>query len=225
MAAAQAISVKPEQVKPLNIVFDFGAVLLHWQPAQLIEKHLPQYAANADAAAQLAHTLFHHNDWQSFDAGLLPLHEVSRRTAQRLGMPQDLLHAFFEPIGDNLRAIDESVQLVRELKALQQRGAPLGLYFLSNMPEPFSRSIERQHEFMPWFDGGIFSGDVKLIKPDAGIFKLLAEQQGLHSNPILFIDDSLPNVQAAQALGWRTVHCQEPAAMVQAVWDEVLADI
>jgi putative hydrolase of the HAD superfamily len=206
-------SLDAKNVQPLNIVFDFGAVLLHWQPALLIRTHLPQYAGSEAAALQLARDLFH--------AGLLPLHVVSERTAQRLQMPQELLHNFFEPIGANLQAIDESVALLRELKALQQNGAPLGLYFLSNMPEPFSRSVEQTHEFVQWFDGGIFSGDVKLAKPDAAIFKLLTERYGLNDKPILFIDDSLPNIHAAQSLNWQTIHCQDAVDMVRAVWQRI----
>jgi putative hydrolase of the HAD superfamily len=214
-------SLDAKNIQPLNIVFDFGAVLLHWQPALLIRTHLPQYAGSEAAALQLARDLFHHSDWQSFDAGLLPLHVVSERTAQRLQMPQELLHNFFEPIGANLQAIDESVALLRELKALQQSGAPLGLYFLSNMPEPFSRSVEQTHEFVQWFDGGIFSGDVKLAKPDAAIFNLLTERYGLNDKPILFIDDSLPNIHAAQSLNWQTIHCQDAVDMVRAVWQRI----
>ena len=59
----------------------------------------------------------------------------------------------------------------------------------------------------------MFSGDVKRIKPNTEIYELLAWREGLAPGDTLFIDDSVPNVESAMALGWQALHCTSPAAL------------
>ena len=195
----------------MNIVFDFGAVLFDWQPARLAAQHFPERAATPAQARQLARDLFGHADWQGFDCGTVSLDAVVTRTARRLDLPAARLHDALAPIGEELAPIACNVELLAGLRERRDRQADIKLYFLSNMPEPFARALEQRHDFLQWFDGGIFSGDVKLGKPDPVIFKLLASRYGMASaDNTLFIDDSLVNVRAAGALGWQTIHCEAP---------------
>ncbi|MDB5932395.1 MAG: family phosphatase, partial [Polaromonas sp.] len=146
----------------MNIVFDFGAVLFTWQPAQLVAQHFPALAATPAQARQLAQDIFNHADWQGFDSGRVALDEVISRTALRLELPHDTLHEALAPIGERLAPIACNVELLARLRERRDSRGGLRLYFLSNMPAPFARALERRHDFLQWFDGGIFSGDVKL---------------------------------------------------------------
>lgn len=200
----------------LDLVFDLGAVLIHWQPQLLAQQHFPERAPDAPAAAQLAHDLFGHADWRGFDGGLHSAEEVIARTAARLALPHDALHALIMPMGERLEAIPATLALLQQLHQLRARRdgtAPLRLFYLSNMPAPYARALQRRHVFMQWFDGGVFSGDVQLTKPQPEIFQLLATRHGLAPARTVFIDDMLPNVQAAQALGWQAIHCTAPAGL------------
>lgn len=194
----------------MNIVFDFGAVLFDWQPAILAARHFPERAATPVQARQLAESLFGHADWRGFDCGTVSLDEMVARTAHRLELPEARLHDALAPIGERLVPIACNVELLASLREWRDGGGGIGLYFLSNMPGPFARALERRHDFLQWFDGGIFSSDVKLGKPDPAIFSLLASRHRLTAADTLFIDDSLANVQAADALGWQTIHCEAP---------------
>ena len=194
----------------MNIVFDFGAVLFDWQPAQLVAQHFPERSGAPGQARELAQSLFGHADWQGFDSGTLALDQVVSRSALRLDLPQARLHGALAPIGERLAPIAGNVELLSGLRERRNSQGGLKLYFLSNMPAPFARALEQRHDFLSWFDGGIFSGDVKLGKPDPAIFNLLASRYRLDSAETLFIDDSLVNVQAADALGWQTIHCEAP---------------
>ena len=194
----------------MNIVFDFGAVLFDWQPAQLMARHFPDRGATPGQARQLARDVFDHADWQGFDSGTVALEEMISRTARRLDLPEARLHAALAPIGEQLAPIACNVDLLARLRERRDSQGGLKLYFLSNMPAPFARALERRMDFLPWFDGGIFSGDVQLGKPDPRIYQLLASRHRLDSAKTLFIDDSLANVQAAQARGWQTIHCEAP---------------
>lgn len=198
----------------MNVVFDFGAVLFTWQPAALLSEHFPELAATPDQAGDMARAIFSHDDWQSFDRGTLEIDTVIDRTATRLALPRDSLQALMAPIGERLQPIAANVALLGRLRERRERHGDVRLYFLSNMPEPFARTLEQRHDFLQWFDGGIFSGDVKLAKPDPAIFRLLASRYQLEQARTLFIDDALVNVNAAAALGWQTIHCQQPELLV-----------
>jgi putative hydrolase of the HAD superfamily len=197
----------------LDIVFDFGAVLFTWQPVLLVQRHFGHLTPTAEAAQELAHAVFHHEDWQGFDAGLSELDVVIERTAARLSLPGDALAALLEPIGERLLPIAESVALLEQLAARREARGDVRLFYLSNMPAPYARVLEDTHAFVRRFDGGVFSGDVKYVKPQREIYELLAARHALVPDRTVFIDDLAANVEAAKALGWRGIHCTDTAAL------------
>ena len=197
----------------MNVVFDLGAVLFAWEPTRLVQAHLSPHAPTEAAAAALGRALFHHDDWTSFDCGTRALGDSIARMSARLALPADALHAMLDTLGERLEPIDVTVAMLEELIAHREAGQPLRLYYLSNMPSPYARAIERQHAFMRRFDGGVFSGDVKFIKPDREIYEVLAMRHALDPAQTVFIDDSAANVEAARAFGWQAIHCTTPATL------------
>jgi putative hydrolase of the HAD superfamily len=197
----------------MNIVFDLGAVVIGWEPALLLQTHFPERAPDMDAARVLARAFFHHQDWQNFDCGICGIDDVVARTAERLSLPPDRLHDFVALLGEHLMPIDTSVELLSTLRDRRSAGERIRLYYLSNMPVPYARALERRFSFFQWFDGGIFSGDVKLIKPDGDVYQMLAWQYDLEPSRTLFIDDMPANVEAARAQGWQAIHCTSPATL------------
>ncbi|MCF8152884.1 MAG: HAD family phosphatase [Rhodoferax sp.] len=197
----------------MNIVFDFGAVLFGWQPEKLLARHFPQLTQKPADVRQLVRAVFHHESWQRFDKGTVELAAVVSETAARLTLPAPALHALMAPIGEELEPIACIVDLLGQLRCRREQAGDIRLYYLSNMPAPFARVLEQKHEFINWFDGGIFSGDVKLGKPDPAIYELLATRHALAPEATLFIDDTAVNVQAARDRGWQAIHCQQPEAL------------
>jgi putative hydrolase of the HAD superfamily len=197
----------------MNVVFDLGAVLLAWEPTRLVQAHLAPHAPTEAAAAALGKALFHHDDWTGFDRGTRSLDDAIARMAVRLSLPADRLDAMLGTLGERLEAIDVTVELVGRLFERRDAGENLKLYYLSNMPAPYARAVERRHGFMRRFDGGVFSGDVKFIKPDREIYEVLAMRHALDPAQTVFIDDSAANVEAARALGWQAIHCTAPAML------------
>jgi putative hydrolase of the HAD superfamily len=192
----------------MNIVFDFGAVLVNWRPRDVVRKHFPHIAHSEETAAQLATSFFAHADWQAFDAGRVSPQQISQQTAQRLSLDVSKVQDMVDAIADHIAPIESSVQVLERLFT-QKATHGHKLYFLSNMPVPYARGLER-HAFMRCFDGGIFSGDVGLIKPQPEIFHKLESMYGLQGQEILFIDDHPANITAAQQVGWRTIHLTDP---------------
>jgi putative hydrolase of the HAD superfamily len=197
----------------MNVVFDLGAVLLTWEPVALVQNQLAPHAPTAEAAHALARQMFHHEDWLGFDRGTHSLDDAIGRMALRLALPADRLSEVLAPMGERLEPIAVTVELLAGLRARREAGEDLRLYYLSNMPSPYARVLEYRHSFFQWFDGGIFSGDVQMIKPQREIYELLAAQYRLAAGDTVFIDDSLANVLAARELGWQAIHCERPSAL------------
>ena len=190
----------------MNVVFDFGAVLFTWRPAELLRHHFPECAASAPKAADLAQAVFGHADWHQFDRGVLSMDAVVTRTAGRLGLDPDALTRVVESIPDHLVPMQETLALLAQLRTLREQLAQAPrLYFLSNMPAPYARALVQRHSFLKWFDGGIFSSDVHLVKPEAEIYALLESRYALAPTQTIFIDDHAANVQAARARGWQGI--------------------
>jgi putative hydrolase of the HAD superfamily len=191
----------------MNLVFDFGAVLFRWRPLEMVALSFPERASTPQNAGHLAHQIFGHADWHDFDRGSLDMDAVIERTAGRLQLDRSVLGELVQNIGENLQPIEESLALLTRLHAMRTLPqSDLRLYFLSNMPVPYARALERRYAFLGWFDGGVFSGDVLSIKPELLIYQLLQQRYGLHASQTVFVDDLLGNVESARALGWRGIH-------------------
>ncbi len=195
----------------MNVVFDFGAVLFTWRPAEIVAETFPARAATPPQAQQLAKDMFGHEDWHDYDRGLLEMDAVVERLSSRLDLDRDAVQALVLSIGERLVPMDETIAVLKKLHARRLAGKGVsGLYFLSNMPRPYARELEQRHAFLRHFDGGIFSGDVLLSKPNPAIYQMLQTRYQLPPESIVFIDDLHANVQVAQDLGWKGVHLTEP---------------
>lgn len=192
------------------VVFDFGGVVFRWQPLQLLQEVLPQHAHDEASARSVAASIFQsfvpHSDWAEFDRGTIGASELAERIASRTALDVEEVAAVINAIPPHLEAMDGTVALMRRLK---DAGHPI--FYLSNMPAPYADHLERSNEFFSWFDGGVFSARVGLIKPDPAVFDLMHSRFGITPGRSVFIDDHAGNILSAQACGWQAVHFQNAA--------------
>ncbi len=206
----------------MNIVFDLGAVLVQWRPQELLQQHFPNQASTPELAKALAHEFFHHADWASYDRGDLDMDRVIDLHCARLDLPAPAVASLVKNIGEHLTPMPDTVALLDRLRSLRESDPAIRLYYLSNMPEPYARTLEQRHEFFEWFDGGVFSGDVNHAKPDAAIYSLLESRYDLAPERTVFIDDMAPNIAAAQTRGWHGIQF-ESAQQVETALDDWMA--
>jgi putative hydrolase of the HAD superfamily len=166
----------------------------------------PERALTPAQAGHLAHEVFGQTEWKAFDRGTLSMPEVIAQIAKRVNLDQGVLKELVESIGERLTPMPDSVALLQALIAQRAQQKELKLYYLSNMPAPYARTLERLHGFLQEFDGGIFSADELLVKPEPAIYQLLQSRYALEPSKTVFIDDLLGNVRAAQAQGWHGIH-------------------
>ena len=182
-----------------HIVFDFGAVVFRWRPAQMLMRELPHLAPDEAQGAHWASQIFqsYGGDWADFDRGAVSVRELVARIGQRTGLGAADVQTAIDGVARELQAQPDMVALLRRL-----HGAGHPLHYLSNMPAPIANALEARNPFMACFDSGVFSARVGLIKPDPAIFLLAAERFGAAPAELVFIDDHPPNIAAARALGW-----------------------
>jgi 2-haloacid dehalogenase len=189
------------------IVFDYGMVLLEWDPRRIFEHAFP--AGPQAVQAFLDEIQF--MDWhKQQDNGRSFAEAIAERRVQ---FPQ---YAHILPDYDRywsesvVGPIEGSVKILQRLK---QAGYPL--YGLSNYPAEKFRLDRPRFAFFDWFEDMVISGEVHLSKPDPAIYRLLLEKIGRPAEECLFIDDSAANIASAQKLGFTGIRFQSSAQLEQ----------
>jgi HAD superfamily hydrolase (TIGR01509 family) len=180
-----------------NVVFDFGGVLVRWQP----EAAIAGFYADEPSRALVRDAVIRHPDWIDMDRGTLSESAAIERFATRMGRPAAEMRALMQHIKDSLTPLPDSIALLDELA---QRGVPL--YGLSNMSAPIFALLKSRHGHWDRFRGIVVSGEVGLVKPEPEIFHHLAQRYDLIPAETVFIDDHLPNIESARRLGFHTIH-------------------
>ena len=186
--------------QPTTIVFDIGNVLLRWDPRNL---YRTLFDNEAEMEWFLAHVCTHDwnveqdrgRDWDEAVALLVkdhPKHEPHIR-------------AFHERWSETVSGVFEDH--VALLLRLREAGVPN--YCITNFSSPKFVLAQERFPFLAGFDGIIVSGDERLLKPDPAIYHLLLDRYRLVAEDCVFIDDSMPNVEAARDVGMHAIHCVE----------------
>jgi putative hydrolase of the HAD superfamily len=92
--------------------------------------------------------------------------------------------------------------LLSFLDATLSRG--IEVWCLSNNLSEWSQKLHRKFGLDKYIKGSVISGDVGFLKPDPAIYRHLLTESGAAPHEILFIDDRLRNIKAADALGIHT---------------------
>lgn len=190
-----------------HFIFDFGVVLFRWRPLVLLAQVLPERVPDEAAARHWAAQIFqgYGGDWALFDQGLVEVDELAGRISARTGLSVAEALAVIQAVPDELEPLPGTVAVIEQLRAAGHR-----LFFLSNMPAPYADALQARYPLSDWFEDGVFSSRVKLIKPDPAIFHAALAQFGVLASDCVFIDDHPANVQAARELGWGAILFTHP---------------
>lgn len=189
------------------IIFDFGGVLLDWDPRYLYRK---LFAGDEAAMNQFLEEIDFFVWNQKQDAGR-PFEIAVAEACSQFPQYCELIKAYPARYEESLSGpIWDSVVILQSLKE-----AKYPLYGLSNWPAETFYRILPNFPFLGWFQDIIISGEVGLIKPDPRIFRILLDRVGRPAVNCLLIDDSQLNIQTAQELGFQTILFQSPAQLCE----------
>ncbi len=80
------------------------------------------------------------------------------------------------------------------------------LYLLSNTSDIHREYIFRRYPFFKNFAAGVYSYEVHTSKPGKEIYGIACRELGIRPESTFFIDDLLPNIETARALGFICHH-------------------
>lgn len=189
----------------MNIVFDIGNVLVRWDLHRAFSDH---FDSPELIEAYLQEVGFH--DWNRLQDGGRSWADASADLRARHG---ERAHPATDYPARHAETIAEPIEgtwaLVGRLAA---RGH--ALYAITNWSAETWPDAQRLHPRLSRvFRDLVVSGQEKLLKPDAAIFCLLCERNGLDAAECLFIDDSAANVAGARAFGMDAVVFTTPEAL------------
>lgn len=180
------------------VVFDFGGVLIDWDPYYLYRKLIGE---NRQAVDRFLQEVDFYR-WNADNDRGRPFAETTAELAARFPQYSSLIRAYDERYPESLSGAHQDV--VEILAALKAAGYPL--YGLSNWPAEKFPPVRRMHPFFNWFDDIVLSGEVGLVKPDRAIFEVLLQRIGRPAGECIFIDDHDANILAAEEMGFQTIH-------------------
>jgi 2-haloacid dehalogenase len=175
------------------VVFDLGNVLITWDPQPAVAK-----GVGAEQARRfLADESFDFMAWNELQDGGRSWDEAEAVAVRSHPQWEPAIRAYRENFLDSLvGGIEDSVRILRELHA-----AGIRLYALTNWSKELFPVARKRFDFLDLFEDIIVSGQEGVGKPDPEIFEILHDRIGHSLAGCIFIDDSLPNIQAAREAG------------------------
>jgi len=187
---------------PINhIVFDIGKVLIHYDPSLPYQRLIP----DAGERKWFFDNVCTHDwnieqdrgrTWADAEALLIEQHPAREEhiRAFRKNWHEMVPHAY-----------EDSVSIMEGFI-----NGGLDVTMLTNFASDTFREAQERFPFLKKPRGVTVSARVRLIKPDPAIYETHTKAFGLDPKATFFIDDALPNIQAARAYGWQAVQYLGP---------------
>ncbi len=179
-----------------NIVFDFGGVLVDWNPRYLYEKI---FTDESELNYFLNEVL--PPDWNDrFDMGgsfKENIDELSLKYPEYKYAIQMYKDRWPETIKGEISA---------NTALLEPLNKKYPLYGLTNWSAETFPLAYAKYSFFSIFKGIVVSGEEKVIKPNPDIYKILLSRYNIKPESAIFIDDNINNIKMANKLNINTIH-------------------
>lgn len=175
-----------------NIIFDFGGVLVDWNPRYFYrsvftdEKEMEYFLTNICTERWDAE----HDRGVPFEDNIHRLQALHPEYRKEIGL-------FREGWSSMLKS--DKPDTVAVLRKLADKD--YNIYGLTNWSAETIDYLFGRFPFFSVMKGVVVSGQEKVIKPDARIYNILLHRYDLKADECLFIDDNADNVAAAKRLG------------------------
>lgn len=179
-----------------NIIFDYGGVLLDWNPHYLYD---PYFGDREKAEWFLTNICTY--EWNAQHDNGKPVAEgTAELIAQYPEWEKEIrmyYREFMKMMGGQIPGMEE---LVKKLKANGQR-----VFGLSNWSVETFAMVRPVYPVLDLMEDMVISGEERVMKPDHRIYEIALERFGIKAEESVFIDDNPTNVKAADEVGIRGV--------------------
>jgi len=184
-----------------TIVLDIGNVLARFR----WEDYLKDCGYEEKIRRRIANATILSNRWKEWDRGIEDEQElIDACVAAEPKLKQEILKLFFDDYEQLVVEYEYSADFVRKLKENGYR-----VYLLSNYSRMHFHREKEPYRFTRYVDGGVISYDVKHIKPEPEIYRILLEKYAINPEEAVFLDDLEENLEAAKAFGLHTIQVKD----------------
>lgn len=175
-----------------NIVFDLGRVLVNFESRE----YLKEFGYDDKTVEKLNEIIFKSQEWLSCDSGAYENNtDIAEILIEKYPDYSEMIKKVLTKEWVKMLTLKEDT--AEYLKELKSRG--FKIYILSNLSKE-SYDYNSKYEFFKYTDGGVYSYEVKKIKPNPEIYTELLKKYNLIPEETIFIDDVKENIDAANKL-------------------------
>lgn len=190
-----------------NIIFDFGAVLVDWNPHYLFDKYFKTIEESTWFIKNVCTS-----EWNAeMDCGKSFAQAVKERTAMfpDYAEPLKLYETnWMDTMGEEMPGMYDLI------KSLKENGFPV-IYGLTNWSAETFPEVKKKYRIFSLIDKMVVSGEVKMLKPNPEIYKALLNKFNLKAEESLFIDDNIKNVEGAKNVGMNALRFENASKLRQ----------
>ena len=182
------------------VIFDLGDVLINLDFSQFFNEVITPSPLDKPKTPIMME-FFRQSD--TYHQGIITDDEFYQQACDLLRICSLDKEAFFKAFNSIISDLNK--EMVNLLKKIKKKNN-FRFMCISNINSSHWNYLKKQKwDIWEIFDDFILSHEVHLTKPDPQIFKLAIEKAKCEPNEILFIDDGLNNVRAANDLGIKTI--------------------
>ena len=192
----------------MKFLFDLGGVFFDWDPHYFYKDVFENKEDRENFLNNICNDAWNIQQ----DAGRL-IKDAENDLIKKFPFYEDKIKLYYKNHHRMFRKIfKNSVDILNKLKNEKYE-----CYVLSNWSWETFRGMDKKYPFLNKFDDLIISGREKLVKPDTQIYKLAINRFNLIPEETVFIDDKKENIEAANKLGFLTIHLTDPEIITEKV--------
>lgn len=184
-----------------SIVFDIGGVLLRSEDESGRKALGEKY--NLDPG-WIENLVFQSPAAQASSIGLVGSNDIWHNVAVKLSLSKDALEEFKRIFWQGDRIDQGLIKFLHDCRPKYKTALLTNAWMdaRSFLMETYGITEGMTVDLI------LISSEIGIAKPDPRIYQLLGDKVGCHLHEILFVDDFIENVLAAEELGIQTIHFQ-----------------
>ena len=179
-----------------TVIFDIGGVLSVLGRM----KFFRSFGYSEEMCREIMQATVPSRWWRELDRAVMPVPEIiDHSVAENPAREKEIRH-IMEDIRGIVVPSEDAVRWIRKVKETGRK-----VLYLSNWSQKVTDDCPGVLYFMPEMDGGVFSYECHLIKPEEPIYREILARYDLVPERCVFIDDTEINLEVPRRLGMHTI--------------------
>ncbi|MDO8552645.1 MAG: HAD family phosphatase [bacterium] len=191
------------------IIFDLGGVLFTNGAKKFIDDISARYAIDKE----IVRNVIDGEIGTKYREGKITRDEFWKQVLTNLNLKEDSNTLESEWI-DDYKLIEGTRDIIFELRRKYK------VYYLSDNVRERVMRLDERYGFIKWFEGGIFSHEAGVRKPNPQIYKLAMEKANVKPEEAVYIDDKASCIEPAEYMGMTAFLFENPDKLRRELMDK-----